>query len=228
MLFTPFYNVFSGPGYSHPPQYLSRTLSGPVNFTAPCYPQPSSQPYSYYGQFSSYATNSRLTPYPSANPSARPPSMGAVDPIPLYPSVGVPSELCRPSSGPAPLMSHTPPNTAPPLQHHQQLQRQLSQMSNGQPEYKPVIPPPLQTPKSEISTPSSVGTPPSSLQSSMYAAGDSNITLWQFLLELLRTENHSTLIQWTNNEGEFKVCWRTPHNCVGGIVVERWPNVMEV
>lgn len=34
---------------------------------------------------------------------------------------------------------------------------------------------------------------------------DSNITLWQFLLELLSTNEHNHLIQWTNTEGEFKV-----------------------
>jgi hypothetical protein len=39
-----------------------------------------------------------------------------------------------------------------------------------------------------------------SSQSSM----DSNITLWQFLLEMLTTGDHPELIQWTNNEGEFK------------------------
>lgn len=38
---------------------------------------------------------------------------------------------------------------------------------------------------------------------------DSNITLWQFLLELLTTGEHQNLIQWTNNEGEFKVGIRT-------------------
>lgn len=35
---------------------------------------------------------------------------------------------------------------------------------------------------------------------------DSNITLWQFLLEMLTNNDHPELIQWTNNEGEFKVC----------------------
>lgn len=34
---------------------------------------------------------------------------------------------------------------------------------------------------------------------------DSNITLWQFLLELLVQGEHPQLIQWTNREGEFKV-----------------------
>ncbi|KAI1732707.1 ets-domain-containing protein [Ditylenchus destructor] len=34
---------------------------------------------------------------------------------------------------------------------------------------------------------------------------DSNITLWQFLLELLSTNEHNHLIQWTNTEGEFKL-----------------------
>ena len=29
--------------------------------------------------------------------------------------------------------------------------------------------------------------------------------LWQFLLDLLLTPNHSTLIQWTGNENEFKI-----------------------
>lgn len=204
---SPIYS-FLGADYSHEQQFLSRAPVIPPNFV-PGYPGSVADSYRYYGQFTSYAPQSRTVQYPQVNPSARPPSMGTVDPVPLYPSVGIPSELCRPASGPAPLISRTPPNTAPPLQqHHPSLQRQLSQMSSGQPEYKPVIAP-LQTPKSEISTPSSVGTPPSNLQSSMYAAGDSNITLWQFLLELLRTENHANLIQWTNNEGEFKVSFPT-------------------
>ncbi|XP_050413987.1 ETS domain-containing protein Elk-3 [Patella vulgata] len=34
---------------------------------------------------------------------------------------------------------------------------------------------------------------------------DSNITLWQFLLELLLSEQHQHIISWTNNEGEFKL-----------------------
>lgn len=34
---------------------------------------------------------------------------------------------------------------------------------------------------------------------------DTNITLWQFLYELLKSGEHFSLIQWTNNEGEFKV-----------------------
>uniref|UniRef100_A0AC35G969 ETS domain-containing protein n=1 Tax=Panagrolaimus sp. PS1159 TaxID=55785 RepID=A0AC35G969_9BILA len=34
---------------------------------------------------------------------------------------------------------------------------------------------------------------------------DASITLWQFLLELLNTNEHPTLIQWTNQaNGEFK------------------------
>ncbi|KAL3853841.1 hypothetical protein ACJMK2_017342 [Sinanodonta woodiana] len=34
---------------------------------------------------------------------------------------------------------------------------------------------------------------------------DSNITLWQFLLELLLNNQHLNIIQWTSNEGEFKL-----------------------
>lgn len=34
---------------------------------------------------------------------------------------------------------------------------------------------------------------------------ETNITLWQFLLELLTSNEHSDLIQWTNKDGEFKV-----------------------
>ncbi|XP_052781464.1 ETS domain-containing protein Elk-3-like isoform X1 [Mya arenaria] len=34
---------------------------------------------------------------------------------------------------------------------------------------------------------------------------DSNITLWQFLLDLLVSNNHQDIIQWTNNDGEFKL-----------------------
>ncbi|XP_013394815.1 ETS domain-containing protein Elk-3-like [Lingula anatina] len=34
---------------------------------------------------------------------------------------------------------------------------------------------------------------------------DSNITLWQFLLELLLSGQHNDIIQWTGNEGEFKL-----------------------
>ncbi|XP_062598758.1 ETS domain-containing protein Elk-3-like isoform X1 [Saccostrea cucullata] len=34
---------------------------------------------------------------------------------------------------------------------------------------------------------------------------DTNVTLWQFLLELLVGNQHSEIIQWTNTEGEFKL-----------------------
>ena len=34
---------------------------------------------------------------------------------------------------------------------------------------------------------------------------ENNITLWQFLLELLLSNQHNDKIQWTNNEGEFKL-----------------------
>ncbi|XP_060078960.1 ETS domain-containing protein Elk-3-like isoform X2 [Ylistrum balloti] len=34
---------------------------------------------------------------------------------------------------------------------------------------------------------------------------DSNITLWQFLLELLVSNQHNHIIRWTNNDGEFKL-----------------------
>lgn len=37
------------------------------------------------------------------------------------------------------------------------------------------------------------------------AGMESNITLWQFLLELLLSNQHHHIIQWTNNEGEFKL-----------------------
>lgn len=36
-------------------------------------------------------------------------------------------------------------------------------------------------------------------------AMDSNITLWQFLLELLVSNQHNHIIRWTNNDGEFKL-----------------------
>ncbi|XP_013778440.1 ETS domain-containing protein Elk-3-like isoform X2 [Limulus polyphemus] len=34
---------------------------------------------------------------------------------------------------------------------------------------------------------------------------DTNITLWQFLLELLLSDQYNHIITWTNNEGEFKL-----------------------
>jgi hypothetical protein len=34
---------------------------------------------------------------------------------------------------------------------------------------------------------------------------ESNITLWQFLLELLLSKSHTHIIDWTENEGEFKL-----------------------
>ncbi|XP_048740686.1 ETS domain-containing protein Elk-3-like isoform X2 [Ostrea edulis] len=34
---------------------------------------------------------------------------------------------------------------------------------------------------------------------------DTNVTLWQFLLELLVGNQHGDIIQWTNTEGEFKL-----------------------
>ena len=32
-----------------------------------------------------------------------------------------------------------------------------------------------------------------------------NVTLWQFLLELLLSQQYSSIIDWTNSEGEFKL-----------------------
>lgn len=40
---------------------------------------------------------------------------------------------------------------------------------------------------------------------SFFSVMDSSITLWQFLLELLISNQHNRIIQWTNNEGEFKL-----------------------
>lgn len=34
---------------------------------------------------------------------------------------------------------------------------------------------------------------------------DANVTLWQFLLDLLLKQQYSNIICWTNNEGEFKL-----------------------
>ena len=34
---------------------------------------------------------------------------------------------------------------------------------------------------------------------------EANITLWQFLLELLLNEQYKDIISWTNDEGEFKL-----------------------
>ncbi|XP_033746326.1 ETS domain-containing protein Elk-3-like isoform X2 [Pecten maximus] len=39
----------------------------------------------------------------------------------------------------------------------------------------------------------------------VWYAMDSNITLWQFLLELLVSNQHNHIIRWTNNDGEFKL-----------------------
>lgn len=38
-----------------------------------------------------------------------------------------------------------------------------------------------------------------------FSVMDSNITLWQFLLDLLVSNKHKDIIQWTNNDGEFKL-----------------------
>ena len=38
-----------------------------------------------------------------------------------------------------------------------------------------------------------------------FAGIESNITLWQFLLELLLSNQHCDIIEWTNNDGEFKL-----------------------
>uniref|UniRef100_A0A1B6DPD4 ETS domain-containing protein n=1 Tax=Clastoptera arizonana TaxID=38151 RepID=A0A1B6DPD4_9HEMI len=34
---------------------------------------------------------------------------------------------------------------------------------------------------------------------------EANITLWQFLLEILHSENYTDIIKWTNSNGEFKL-----------------------
>lgn len=185
-------------------------MSEPVDLVAPCYPPSSMQSYGGYDPFPSHATSSQLALNPSADRSGRPPLMGSVDPAPLYSEIGVPSDLWKPPPGPAPLISHWPPSTAPPLQHYQQL----SQMSSGEPQYNTVVPSASQTHRSETSTPSSVRTPHNSQQTSMYAPGDSKIPLWLFLLELLQSEDNSNLIQWTSKEGEFKVSSRPVNTCV--------------
>lgn len=38
-----------------------------------------------------------------------------------------------------------------------------------------------------------------------FSGMDTNITLWQFLLDLLLSNQHQNIIQWTNKEGEFKL-----------------------
>ncbi|KAM3725395.1 Uncharacterized protein ACO02O_02277 [Dirofilaria immitis] len=63
---------------------------------------------------------------------------------------------------------------------------------------------------SERSTPKDIKSNNNLLQSStnqqsILATADSNITLWQFLLELLLKGEHTDLIQWTNQQGEFKL-----------------------
>ncbi|XP_022659079.1 ETS domain-containing protein Elk-1-like isoform X2 [Varroa destructor] len=45
----------------------------------------------------------------------------------------------------------------------------------------------------------------SGLSSASYSGMETNITLWQFLLELLVSNQHRHIISWTNNEGEFKL-----------------------
>uniref|UniRef100_A0A7E4VYD6 ETS domain-containing protein n=1 Tax=Panagrellus redivivus TaxID=6233 RepID=A0A7E4VYD6_PANRE len=58
----------------------------------------------------------------------------------------------------------------------------------------PMNTPPMPTNPAQLSTSPQAG------------AGDANITLWQFLLELLNTNEHPALIQWTNRaSGEFKL-----------------------
>ncbi|VDN01252.1 unnamed protein product [Thelazia callipaeda] len=60
---------------------------------------------------------------------------------------------------------------------------------------------------SERSTPKDVknGLQRPSSNSHTITTADSNITLWQFLLELLLKGEHADLIQWTNQQGEFKL-----------------------
>ena len=41
--------------------------------------------------------------------------------------------------------------------------------------------------------------------SSSSGSVDANVTLWQFLLDLLLKQQYSNIICWTNNEGEFKL-----------------------
>ena len=39
----------------------------------------------------------------------------------------------------------------------------------------------------------------------VYGRMETNITLWQFLLELLISNQYTSIITWTNNDGEFKL-----------------------
>ncbi|GLG93635.1 Uncharacterized protein GBIM_00991, partial [Gryllus bimaculatus] len=41
----------------------------------------------------------------------------------------------------------------------------------------------------------------------MRGSMETNITLWQFLLELLLSNQYTSIITWTNNDGEFKLCY---------------------
>jgi hypothetical protein len=60
----------------------------------------------------------------------------------------------------------------------------------------------LATPEQRVQQQQERRTPPSVGPESPM---DANITLWQFLLELLLSGEHQHLIQWTNSEGEFKL-----------------------
>uniref|UniRef100_A0A914CEK3 ETS domain-containing protein n=1 Tax=Acrobeloides nanus TaxID=290746 RepID=A0A914CEK3_9BILA len=91
----------------------------------------------------------------------------------------------------APLQTTTLPQL---LQLHQQ---QHQQMLRHETIFKPVPLPPTSNPNI---LPQSNGALPPGVNPL-----DSNITLWQFLLELLTTGEHTNLIQWTNNDGEFKL-----------------------
>ncbi|KAI6207343.1 ETS domain-containing protein Elk-1 [Aphelenchoides fujianensis] len=155
----------------------------------------------------------RPVPPPSAHAYGHPPPVAhglAYPPAEQWTSSKPPLE---PKHEPHPPPSHTPMHLAPFGMLHADVKPDPLNLGGMSLLNLPALQPPVQIPQS--ASPAASRPPAASFAqlagtpngggSSGNASMDSNITLWQFLLELLTHGDHPELIQWTNNEGEFKL-----------------------
>ncbi|CAJ0931259.1 unnamed protein product, partial [Mesorhabditis belari] len=110
------------------------------------------------------------------------------------------SPLCTSSGTLNPSTTTVLPSFLPPLMNHLDFRPHLSVHSQQHSTFDPLN---VKEEKPENVIQSLIsGAHPSSSGS---AGSDSNITLWQFLLELLTSGERKDLIEWTANDGEFKL-----------------------
>ncbi|XP_077544827.1 uncharacterized protein LOC144158011 [Haemaphysalis longicornis] len=143
-------------------------------------------------------------------PQAQPP-----EPPPPPPSEPPQQQQTRPeeeedeerASSPPPAR-HPQPEPQSPPHHHHQPQQHRGGGGAGEPRPGPAAASGGNWPLPELGR-FLLGAPNESLPAARScraaAAMESNITLWQFLLELLLSQRYSHMITWTNEDGEFKL-----------------------